>query len=372
MTEGRFLRNVLVKALLLFLAFNLLLQVWQPGVTLSRLSLYNSLFPGRERFPFGENPQAAYNLSLYDLDAMFTSHTVTAAPAEDIYRVFIIGDSSVWGTLLRPEETLAGQLNQMALTTCEGRPVEFFNLGYPTISLFKDVMVLDQAMQSQPDLILWLTTLEAFPPQRQFDSAIVANNASRVMDLIQRFDLPFDPADPALQTNTSMTDRSLFGQRRPLADLIRLQLYGILWAATGIDQTYPTDYTPAARDLEADGTWQGLNGPELPGSALSLDLIQVGSEIAGEVPLWLVNEPILISQGANSNLRYNFFYPRWAYDAYRSQLASFASDHALPWLDYWNAVPQEEFTNSAIHLTPDGEALFARTLAVDLQAQFCP
>ena len=35
----------------------------------------------------------------------------------------------------------------------------------------------------------------------------------------------------------------------------------------------------------------------------------------------LVNEPMLISNGANSEIRYNFFYPRWAYDEYRSMLA---------------------------------------------------
>jgi hypothetical protein len=72
-----------------------------------------------------------------------------------------------------------------------------------------------------------------------------------------------------------------------------------------------------------------------------------------------VNEPILVSQGKNSDLRYNFFYPRWAYDQYRQQLSSLAQSSGWEYLDLWNLVDQAEFTNSAIHLTPAGEKLLA-------------
>ena len=58
--------------------------------------------------------------------------------------MLLVGDSSVWGTLLRPEQTLAGQLNAAGLTACGAqRHVRVFNLGYPTLSLTKDLMVLD-------------------------------------------------------------------------------------------------------------------------------------------------------------------------------------------------------------------------------------
>ena len=66
--------------------------------------------------------------------------------APDEYRVLLIGDSSVWGTLLTPEQTLAGQLNANPITAC-GKTVHAYNLGYPTISLMKDLMILDQAKQ---------------------------------------------------------------------------------------------------------------------------------------------------------------------------------------------------------------------------------
>ncbi len=50
---------------------------------------------------------------------MFASHVIAAGPKPaDEYRVIVIGDSSTWGTLLRPEETLAGQLDGADLRMC--------------------------------------------------------------------------------------------------------------------------------------------------------------------------------------------------------------------------------------------------------------
>ena len=182
--------GVLLKAALLLLLFNFAFLLIK-GVPFNRLSLYNSVFPGRERFPFGET-RDSYNLSLFDLDAMFASHVLNGAEkAPDEYRVLLIGDSSVWGTLLTPEQTLAGQLNQNPISAC-GKTVRAYNLGYPTISLTKDLMLLDQAEKYQADQVIWLTTLEAFPKEKQLSSPIVANNAERVRELIHKYDLLAD------------------------------------------------------------------------------------------------------------------------------------------------------------------------------------
>ena len=210
------------------------------GVPLGKLSLYNSIFPGRERFPFGE-ARESYNLSLFDLDAMFASHVLDGTEkTPDEYRVLLIGDSSVWGTLLEPEQTLAGQLNAKSITAC-GKTVHAYNLGYPTISLTKELMLLDQANSYQPDMVIWLTTLEAFPREKQLSSPIVANNAERVRQLLHEYGLAADPNDPQL-VQPSKWNQTFVGQRRALADLLRLQIYGALWASTGIDQVYPKDY----------------------------------------------------------------------------------------------------------------------------------
>src|SRR5687768_16516127 len=141
---------VLFKARLLIALFNYAF-IYLSDIPLGNFSLYNRVFPGRERLPFGDHPHA-YNLNLFDLDAMFASHVLAGTPkAPDEYRVLLIGDSSIWGTLLTPEETLAGQLNADRVPAC-GKTVRAYNLGYPTLSLLKELMLLEDALRYQPDM----------------------------------------------------------------------------------------------------------------------------------------------------------------------------------------------------------------------------
>ncbi len=360
------LLGVLLKATLLFVLFNFVFISIQ-DLPPSKLTLYNSLFPGRERFPFGETRES-YNLSLFDLDAMFASHVLNGTEkTADEYRVLLIGDSSVWGTLLTPEQTLAGQLNANAVTAC-GKMVRTYNLGYPTISLTKDLMILDQAKIYQPDLIIWLTTLEAFPNDKQFSSPIVAHNTERVQALLTNYRLSrslpvgsMNPNDPAV-VNVSKREQTFVSQRRAIADLIRLQIYGALWAATGIDQVYPDDYERAQIDLEADEDFHGLTSLQ---DALAFDVLEAGMSVAPN--MMLVNEPMLISDGENSDIRYNFFYPRWAYDQYRTMLSEYSAKNDWNYLDLWDLIPANEFTNSAIHLTPSAETLLAPKIMAAIQ-----
>ncbi len=345
---------ILLKATLLFALFNFAF-IFTSDIPFGKLSLYNVVFPGRERFPFGETRES-YNLSLFDLDAMFASHLLAGAEkTADEYRVFLLGDSSVWGTLLTPEQTLAGQLNANPIMAC-GKRVRAYNLGYPTISLTKDLMILDQALEYEPDLVIWLTTLEAFPKDKQFSSPIVANNAERVQHLIDKYDLSLNPNDSAL-VRPSKWDQTFVSRRRAIADLIRLQIYGVLWASTGIDQIYPENYERAQIDLEASSDFHGITSLS---EALAFDVLDAGMSISATT--LLVNEPMLISHGKNSDIRYNFFYPRWAYDEYRQLLAERVTQNNWHYLDLWNLIPAQEFTNSAIHLTPAGEAMLAEEI----------
>jgi hypothetical protein len=351
---------VLIKATLLFALFNFAF-IFTHNIPFGKLSLYNVIFPGRERFPFGETKES-YNLSLFDLEAMFASHVLAGTTkTPDEYRVFLIGDSSVWGTLLTPEQTLAGQLNANLISAC-GKTVRAYNLGYPTISLTKDLMLLDQAKQYQPDMVIWLTTLEAFPKDKQFESPLVANNAERIQSLITNYKLSANPNDSAL-VQLSKQEQTFVSQRRAVADLIRLQIDGALWASTGVDQVYPKEYERAQTDLEASIDFHGLTTLN---DALAMDVLKAGMR-AAPVPTILVNEPMLMSTGLNSDVRYNFFYPRWAYDAYRQQVAELAAKQNWHYLDLWNLVPAGEFTNSAIHLTPDGETLLANKIAAAIR-----
>lgn len=365
--DTRFYRNVILKALLLFVVFNLLLAFLPDASGKDQISIYNNLIPGRQRFPFGESPQQAYNFSLYDLDAMFSSHEVsTRSGRKDELRVFLLGDSSVWGTLLKPEKTLAGSLNAAGLT-CDGQPVRFYNIGYPTISLTKDLMVLEKAMRYQPDLIIWLTTLEAFPLEKQLASPLALNNPQRIQPLVEEYNLPLKVSP----LEEDFWSRTLWGQRRVLADWLRLQVYGVMWAATGVDQFYG-DYELATWDLKAEENYYDFTPPNLPNEELLWQALPAALDIAGGTPLWIVNEPIMISTGENNDIRYNFFYPRWAYDQYHTELAQRTQHLTIPYIDAWNWIDPHEFTNSAIHLTPVGESTFAERLISQMQDQFCP
>jgi hypothetical protein len=362
-SASHFWKRVILKGVLLFLLLNFLFVPLDPLPALGRISAYNLVFPGRLRLPYGEVPDQAYNLSLYNLDAMFASHELAGRkkPASE-YRVILIGDSSVWGYLLKPENTLAAYLNTSGLKVSDGRTIHAYNLGYPTMSITKDLLILSHAMQYQPDLVIWLITLESLPVQKQLDSPILQNNPSSVRDLITQYSLDLDLQDPRFAGN-SFLSRTIIGQRRDLADILRLQLYGVSWAATGIDQYYPASYEPPQEDLDPNLSFQGLQPPVLDPNDLAMEVLSAGSTMAGNVPVLFVNEPIYISQGQNSEVRYNFFYPQWAYDQYRNIFSSSCHQNGWQCLDEWDLVPADEFTNSAIHMNRAG----TQALAFQLQ-----
>jgi hypothetical protein len=214
-------------------------------------------------------------------------------------------------------------------------------------------------------------TLEAFAIDNQLSSPIVANNESRVVSLNARYDLSLDPNNPEF-IRPSLWDDTLIGQRRSLADLFRLQVYGILWTATGIDQTYPADYKHTQIDFNTDVSYHDLQPPLLDGSKLAFAELDAGLRIAGNIPIFLINEPMFISNGINSDLRYNFLYPRWVYDQWRLMMTIRTKMGGWHYLDLWNLVPSNDFTNSAIHMNPSGESLLVEQIEQYTLRQSCP
>jgi hypothetical protein len=230
------------------------------------------------------------------------------------------------------------------------------------MSLAKDLLFLDEALEYQPDLIVWLLTLESFPNDKQLISPIVSHNHKKVSSLINEYDLDLNPNDEVF-FETTYWDQTLIGQRRNLADIFRLQLYGVMWGITEIDQHYPEDYEDAKRNFEEDNTFHNWEKGEMVANDLAYHLINSGQEIVGETPMILVNEPILISGGENSDLRYNFYYPIWAYDQYRQTMKELSKENDWHYLDLWNLIAEEEFTNTAIHITPKGIGIMSKKLS---------
>jgi hypothetical protein len=343
-----------IKALCLLIVFNFLMIWVDPLPLLGRISIYNRLVPGRERLPYGEQPEKSYNLNLYQLDAMFNAHEIAGAvKSPNEFRVILIGDSSTWGFLLSSKETLASAINAKNALTSDGRQITAYNLGYPVMSLTKDLLILSRSMPYQPDLVIWLVTLESFPYDKQLFPPLLQHNRQEVLELIQSNHLNMDRYISELE-KPSIWDKTLLGQRRNLADIFRLQMYGVMWAATGIDQDIPSTFERPMEDLPVDQSFHDLKPPHLSENDLAFDILNAGVNLAMDTPVMIVNEPMYISHGLNSDIRYNYYYPRWAYDDYRQMLASRCNSSQWNCVDLWNSIESSQFSNTAVHLTPNG------------------
>ncbi|MBP1692500.1 MAG: hypothetical protein H6Q37_383, partial [Chloroflexi bacterium] len=134
--ESHSARNILIKTVILFILVNMIFAFFYPLPVLGKVSAYNHLFPGRQRLPYSDSPQKSYNLSLFNLEAMFASHELSGkAKSPDEFRVIFIGDSATWGFLLPNDQTLTTKINAADLQLSDGRRVRAYNLGYPVMSL---------------------------------------------------------------------------------------------------------------------------------------------------------------------------------------------------------------------------------------------
>jgi hypothetical protein len=147
-----------------------------------------------------------------------------------------------------------------------------------------------------------------------------------------------------------------------------MQLLGLLWSGSGVDHEIPETYNERLEDLPADPTFHDFMEGDLDEESLSFEVLEGGVQAAAAVPLVFINEPVFISQGENSDIRYNFYYPRWAYDFYRQAFQSQASARGWNFVDLWDALPSSEFTDSAIHYTPLGSGILAQMIIDAMRA----
>lgn len=371
--------RVLIKAAFFFIIINLLFAWWNPPV--GKLTIYNWLWPGRVRFPFSESPKwysLDYNTPLIqDFDAMFGAHIISAeAKPADEYRVLLLGDSATWGADVAPQDMLASQINRLNLKTCDGRNVKAYDLGYPWASLTRDLLILDYAQRYQPDMAVWLVTLRSFE-KKSADFQFIVSHAERMAEVIEEHHLVLPKVYSEQSVQLTFWDRTILGQNARLKKIILNQVYGLMWAATGIDNAMGlvNKHPPIPQNVEADNSYFDYRSPEdapVLVRSLMFDTLRVGKEISGNEPLIIVNEPIFIDSGTNFDLRYDRTYPRWAYDTYRQALTDWMSSGDYLFYDFWNALPASEFSNDMAHRNPLGEAQFARLLAPILQEFSCP
>lgn len=347
-------KGVFLKGLVLFVLFeSAILALPVPWVA---ANAYGLLAAKRERLPLSTVPPADAALDVGSLDAMFASHVISEPKAVDEFRVLVLGDSTIWGLQWTPEDVLPGQLNRMGLR-CGGKELRFYNLSFPRSSATKDIMILDRAVQLEPDAIVWLITWYTLMPKTRVDHWIVEQNPDDFFRLARRFDfLPRDYESPDLW-------HRLFTKNRQLFRTVRFQLYSLIQLATRQDQIPGPPQVPAT-ELSADQGFEGMRPPTLRENQVSIDQVQDFLELADGVPVLLVNEPILIMSGIpNSEIRYNSYYPRWVYDQYREFMADAAGDNNWQYLDLWDIFAAGSFADTPLHLTPDAHRTLAEFLA---------
>ena len=369
--------RVLFKAVFLFVAINMIFALANPPV--GKFTLYNRVFPGRLRFPYEQEPQfysIGYNAPVYeDFDAMFGAHIISKEKPKGEFRVVLLGDSSTWSINVQSDEMLSEQINRHNIQTCDGREVRVYNLGYPMPFLIKDLLILDKAMEYKPDMILWLVTLSTLEPKRA-ETYFVLPHTERFLKLIETYGIsPPEFAEPIQER--SFYKRTLVGQRIRLKNIVFNQVMGILWSLTGIDNHEglgQVSYTPNP-DVGNDLSYEKM----LPGDdasaffeSLMMDVVSAGYAIADEVPVVLVNLPICIADGLNSDVRYNETYPQWIYDQYRQFISDWTNEQGQLYLDFWNTIPPSDFADQNFHRNVSGENNFADQLTPELQKLVCP
>jgi hypothetical protein len=326
--------RMVLKALCLFVLLNLLYALIGPQG--AKISGYNVLFPGRTRLPFGIVGDP-YTVMVDDVDAMFASHLIAAPRMPKEFRVALIGDSSVWGEGLGAYEVISEQWNQMNIN-CGDAIIKTYDLGYPHPSVVKDLVILDKALEHEPDLIIWFVTLNTLISQRI--NPFLAANRGRAVSVLNEYEISFKQGKKLAESKPNFFEKTLVGQRSNLARWIKLQMLGLIWAATGEDLNTLAEKDTPDLDIGDDPRYRGMAPPEEIRDLLLLSALSAGKDMARSIPVLIVNEPMYIAP-----------------DQYREAMTAQAQSARWAYLDLWDAIPRQYFLDASLHLGAEGERL---------------
>jgi hypothetical protein len=220
-------------------------------------------------------------------------------------------------------------------------------------------------MKYQPDKIVWILSGFTLMPKTRVEHPLISENPAEYYQLANRFDfLPKNYKKPDLISQITDPNRTLFR-------VLRYQFYSLVNLATGLDQIPgPPEVLPS--QLNRNPTFEGMKPPTLNPAKVSLDHVKDFYKIAGGVPVILVNEPTeILTNVPNSNIYYNVYFPRWIYDQYRQIISEAAVQNHWTYLDLWNIFPTSYYTDTPLHLIPQGETELARMIALHI-IQGCP
>jgi len=147
-----------------------------------------------------------------------------------------------------------------------------YNLGYPMPFLMRDALILDKAMDYEPDMIVWLVTLNTLEPKTA-ETYFILPHEERYQQLLSTYGLkPSHLAEPLKKP--TFWSQTILGERHRLKQLAVIQMLGILWAATGIDnhEGLQPDHSSPGADVDGRLDYEGWQSHE---SALLLDSLRL-------------------------------------------------------------------------------------------------
>jgi hypothetical protein len=239
-------------------------------------------------------------------------------------------------------------------------------------------LILKHVLKYEPDAIVWLVTAKGSGdqplPQEPEAHLITRLNAAELPALARQYNLD-------TWETRRYADADAWYQQSIWASGGRLRDWLVLMARTvrsaliqpGKDLTQdflfpgpPVTSQPINAVAEINSSLPGYNA--LPNR--QWELLRAGQQMAqaADVPLLIVNEPIYSGSGTNSDVNYNSFYERALYDRFRAALANFAQQHAMSYLDLWNSLPPENFSNTSLHYNAEGNRRVADEIMQAVQS----
>ncbi len=225
--------------------------------------------------------------------------------------------------------------------------------------------ILDAALRYQPDLVIWFVTAMSFRNilESGQDNTFLEINRTRLKRLTDEYGLQdwFDarmPPEPWW--------RPWIAIQNPDAASV---WFNALFYPFSVPSWGQTTRRLGSEPIPAKPRYASDHPAFKPMPGETWQFVLVGRSLAERVgaKLLLVNEPILVGSGPNSDVNYNLLYERALYDNYHQALAAFAGHHTLWYLDLWNTIPRPSFTDTAFHLDEAGWARVAELLAVEIQ-----
>jgi hypothetical protein len=364
--------RVLIKALVMLIVFDAAQMIFDLAGTLDRALLYRSFTPTTERL--GQANQIGDPI-WWTLDPLLDAHQIAQSKAPDEFRVIFLGDSATFCLYCRSNEAIPSLFTQLN-ATIDGKRVVGYNLAYPGSDWLKDILILKHALKYQPDAIVWLVTAKGAGdqplPQEPDAHLITRLNAAELPALAEQYNVDtwetqrYADADAWYQ-------RSIFthgGRYRDWLILIARSLRNAaLDPKRDLSQEYllpgePVTTKPVQAVAEINSSLPGYG--TFPNR--QWELLRAGQQLANEagVPLLVVNEPTYIAGGPNTDVNYNSFYERNLYDRFRVALTEFTRQHSMTYLDLWDFLPAEDFSNTSLHYNLDGNRLVAQKLLATL------